>query len=86
MQATGDILAVQQILGHQDIRHTMIYAHTTTQYLQDAIERLPLRVTDLSPELSPAEAAENDAAPKSLHPGQFEVVGAAGIEPATSTV
>ena len=41
VRSTGDIKAAQEILGHQDIRHTMIYAHTTPEHLQARVRELP---------------------------------------------
>ena len=55
-----------------------------------SVMRLPLRGPDLSPELptdlSPESGAENEASPKSFIPKGNKEVGAAGFEPATSTV
>jgi len=34
-----DLVAVKEILGHQDIQTTMRYAHLSPGYLQDAVNR-----------------------------------------------
>lgn len=36
----GNILALQKILGHSDVRMTMIYAHLAPDYLGDEMERV----------------------------------------------
>lgn len=38
----GNIIVLQKILGHKDIKHTMIYAHFSPDHLSDAIELNPL--------------------------------------------
>lgn len=34
----GDILTLQKILGHSDVKVTMIYAHLSAEHLQDAVK------------------------------------------------
>ena len=83
---TGDIRAAQSILGHQDIRHTMIYAHTTADHVKEKAFSLSLPRQEL-PKKLPKSASEQGA--NTLKPWQtagYKAVGAAGIEPATSTV
>ncbi len=38
----GDILTLQQILGHSDIKMTMKYAHLSPSHLRDAVTKNPL--------------------------------------------
>ena len=38
----GDILTLQQILGHSDIKMTMKYAHLSPSHLKDAVTKNPL--------------------------------------------
>ncbi len=40
MMAGGNILTLQKILGHSDIKMTMIYAHLAPDYLGDEMDRL----------------------------------------------
>ncbi|MFQ1656083.1 tyrosine-type recombinase/integrase [Aeromonas veronii] len=42
MMAGGNILALQKILGHQNIHQTMTYAHFAPDYLNDAVRFNPL--------------------------------------------
>lgn len=42
MMARGNILVLQRILGHSDIRVTMRYAHFAPDHLEDAIHCNPL--------------------------------------------
>jgi integrase len=39
MQGVG-LTAVQQLMGHKDIRMTMRYSHLSSEYVQEAISRL----------------------------------------------
>jgi len=43
MMNGGNIIALQQILGHANIQQTMAYAHLAPDYLQNAITLNPLR-------------------------------------------
>lgn len=36
----GNILALQKILGHADIKHTLIYAHLASEYLGAEMDRV----------------------------------------------
>lgn len=38
----GNILELKDILGHSDIKMTMVYAHFAPEYLEDAIIKNPL--------------------------------------------
>lgn len=40
VMAGGNILALQKILGHHDIKETMIYAHLAPDFLSDEMDRL----------------------------------------------
>lgn len=42
MMNGGNILTLQKILGHSDIKHTLLYAHFSPDYLADAIKFNPL--------------------------------------------
>lgn len=42
----GDILTLQKILGHSDLKVTMRYAHLSPDYMQQAIELSPLSVVE----------------------------------------
>lgn len=42
MMAGGNIIVLQRILGHSDIRVTMRYAHFAPDHLEDAIRCNPL--------------------------------------------
>ena len=57
VRTTGDVKAAQEILGHQDIRHTMVYVHIAPGHLQRTVEKLAgptaLFMHNLSPNLSP---------------------------------
>lgn len=43
MMNGGNIVALQQILGHASINQTMAYAHLAPDYLQFAISLNPLK-------------------------------------------
>ena len=50
------LIAVQQLLGHSDIRITMRYAHLTQPALREAINLLdPMRITDFGHQVVTAE-------------------------------
>jgi len=40
----GNILALQKILGHSNIKHSLIYAHLAPDFLGDEMERIRFRV------------------------------------------
>ncbi|MCU5775872.1 tyrosine-type recombinase/integrase [Erwiniaceae bacterium BAC15a-03b] len=44
MMAGGNIIVLQRILGHSDIRVTMRYAHFAPDHLEEAISRNPLAI------------------------------------------
>ena len=51
VMAGGNILSLQKILGHSDIKITLLYAHLAPDYLADEMDRLrfhpaPSKVTD----------------------------------------
>ncbi|GKW36665.1 hypothetical protein PEC301875_06890 [Pectobacterium carotovorum subsp. carotovorum] len=43
MMQVSNILVLQQILGHTDIKMTMRYSHFAPDHLQDVIRYNPLR-------------------------------------------
>lgn len=43
MMNGGNIIALQQILGHANIQQTMVYAHLSPDYLQNAVTLNPLQ-------------------------------------------
>jgi site-specific recombinase XerD len=43
MMNGGNIIALQQILGHASIQQTMTYAHLSPDYLQNAVSFNPLK-------------------------------------------
>lgn len=45
----GNILTLQKILGHSDIKQTMEYAHLAPEFLQDAVKLNPLSVSTKCP-------------------------------------
>lgn len=42
MMNDGNILALRDILGHLDIKMTMIYSHFSPEHLEDAVTKNPL--------------------------------------------
>ncbi|MBE9736637.1 site-specific integrase, partial [Escherichia coli] len=42
MMNGGNILVLRDILGHSDIKMTMIYAHFSPDHLEDAVTKNPL--------------------------------------------
>lgn len=42
MMNGGNILVLQRILGHTDIKQTMVYSHFAPEHLQDAVIKNPL--------------------------------------------
>jgi site-specific recombinase XerD len=49
VMAGVDIRTVQELLGHKDIKMTMIYAHLSPGHMAEAVEKLTRRVTQASP-------------------------------------
>ena len=47
MMKGGNILVLQQILGHSNITDTMKYAHFSKTHLEDAIKLNPLNDIDV---------------------------------------
>jgi len=81
MMRTGNIRAVQMLLGHKSIRTTEIYAHLSDRHLHQVVDQLPgpkmgtlLGTPVVLPGRGMAQVIENKR------------VGDAGFEPATSTV
>lgn len=42
MMNGGNILVLKEILGHADIKMTMIYSHFSPVHLEDAVTKNPL--------------------------------------------
>ncbi|MFX7056441.1 tyrosine-type recombinase/integrase, partial [Acinetobacter baumannii] len=42
MMNGGNILVLRDILGHSDIKMTMVYAHFSPDHLEDAVKKNPL--------------------------------------------
>ncbi|HAU5007456.1 TPA: hypothetical protein NY308_001957 [Proteus mirabilis] len=42
MMNGGEILVLQRIIGHSNIRETMRYSHSSPEYLEDAVLFNPL--------------------------------------------
>ncbi|WP_080090208.1 tyrosine-type recombinase/integrase, partial [Salmonella enterica] len=42
MMNGGNILVLRDILGHSDIKMTMVYAHFSPEHLEDAVYKNPL--------------------------------------------
>jgi len=47
VQVGVDLYAVQKVLGHKDGRMTQRYAHLSSEYLRDAIQKLNKSATNL---------------------------------------
>jgi site-specific recombinase XerD len=37
-----DLVTIKSLMGHSDIKTTMIYLHYSPSHMEDAIEKLPL--------------------------------------------
>ncbi|WP_042858802.1 site-specific integrase [Dickeya sp. NCPPB 3274] len=59
MMNGGNILVLRDILGHADIKMTMIYAHFAPDHLEDAITKNPLNGLNWSPKNGGKLAAAN---------------------------
>lgn len=46
MMNGGNILVLQRVLGHTDIKMTMRYAHFAPDHLEDAVKLNPLAVSN----------------------------------------
>ncbi|HAU9724729.1 TPA: integrase, partial [Escherichia coli] len=51
----GNIIALQQIMGHASIKQTMVYAHLAPDFLVDAVRLNPTADIAISEEKEPAE-------------------------------
>jgi len=78
---TGNIRAVQKLLGHKSIRTTEIYSHLSDKHLHGVVGQLPgpemgaiLGAHAVLPEHATAQVVDK------------KVVGDTGFEPVTSTV
>ena len=45
----GNIIALQRILGHSDIKKTMRYAHLASDHLEGVVTKNPLTSLEVSP-------------------------------------
>lgn len=61
-QATRDLRAVQELLGHASIANTAIYAAFDVEHLRSVVEGIPIPVT-APPEPAPAARTEETVAP-----------------------
>ncbi len=43
MMSGGNILTLQRLLGHADVKQTQVYAHLSSEYVTKEITRLMLR-------------------------------------------
>ena len=55
MMNGGNIIALQQIMGHASIKQTMVYAHLAPDFLVDAVRLNPTADIAISEEKEPAE-------------------------------
>ncbi|EIT0139393.1 tyrosine-type recombinase/integrase, partial [Escherichia coli] len=55
MMNGGNIIALQQIMGHASIKQTMVYAHLAPDFLADAVRLNPTANIVISEEKEPAE-------------------------------
>ncbi|MFC2165614.1 tyrosine-type recombinase/integrase [Acidobacteriota bacterium] len=78
---TGDIKAVQEILGHSSLRTTEIYSHLNKKHLHEAVRQL----SDLNLGTILVTMPESEQRKKSQVVDN-KVVGDTGFEPVTSTV
>lgn len=46
MMRGGNILALQRILGHSDLKMTMVYAHLAPEHLEEAVRLNPLNLLE----------------------------------------
>lgn len=49
MMGGGNILTLQRVLGHSDLRMTMIYAHMAPEHLEEAVRLNPLKLLPKKP-------------------------------------
>ncbi|MBE9573082.1 MAG: tyrosine-type recombinase/integrase [Proteobacteria bacterium] len=81
MMRSGNIRAVQKLLGHQSIKTTEIYSHLSERHLQHVVHQLPgtnLGTVMGTPAILPGKGITQVV--------ENKVVGDTGFEPVTSTV
>ena len=85
MMASGNIRAVQKLLGHKSIRTTEIYSHLTDRHLFHVVKMLPAE--NFGHNLGTIWAQRLDSGTQEFtQVVENKMVGDAGFEPATSTV
>ena len=78
---SGNIRAVQKLLGHKSIRTTEVYAHLSDKHLYHVVSLLP------SPNMVTVLVTPSDfVAPEIPQVVDNKMVGDTGFEPVTSTV
>ncbi len=81
MMRSGNIRAVQKLLGHKSIRTTEVYAHLSDKHLYHVVSLLP------SPNMVTVLVTPDDfGAPEIPQVVENNMVGDTGFEPVTSTV
>ena len=81
MMRSGNIRAIQKLLGHKSIKTTEIYAHLSDKHLYHVVSLLPspnLGIVLGTPAILPVKGITQVIEKK--------VVGDTGFEPVTSTV
>jgi len=84
LRETGNMRALQLILGHKSIKTTQIYAHLTDQHLSELVNQLPVPKMDTN--LDTALVLPGRGVVQVVENNDDEVVGDTGFEPVTSTV
>jgi hypothetical protein len=81
---TGNIRAVQKLLGHESLRTTEIYSHLSEKDLQGVINQLPS--LSLGTVLDTPVILPGRGIMQVVDKVEKKVVGDTGFEPVTSTV
>jgi hypothetical protein len=78
---SGNIRAIQKLLGHKSIRTTEIYAHLSDKHLHHVVSMLPspnMVIVLVTPAVLPGKGI--------MQVVENNMVGDTGFEPVTSTV